>query len=160
MRAIVRVVIFMSCSIACGCAVKRDRYMDPPDTSFEFHGVKFKTGAPQDGESLGESLKPPASEQFRALRYDAGVLKDNPVFAMEIIGFTDDRECAGQACYELSARRAALVHRWLVDHGVSHRCLRPPLARGGEIFIDTNETEDGRQHNRRAEINVVDFNCK
>lgn len=155
--AIVAFAFFGSIS---GCASQGKPAAEPPNASFEFKGVKFKSGEPAPGGSLNESLQPPNSEQFRALQYDADVLKRVPVFRMEVVGFADNRECTDQACYDLSMRRAVLVHDWLVDHGVLPRCLGAPRGLGSEIFIDDNQTEDGRQQNRRAEVVVVDFDCK
>ncbi|MDC8015042.1 OmpA family protein [Tahibacter soli] len=154
------VVTLATCEFVVGCAPQKKPIAESFNASFEFRGVKFRSGSPDPGEPLEESLQSPASEQLRPLQYDSDALKQNPVFRMEVIGFTDDRECADQACYDLSTRRATLVHRWLIDHGVSPRCLEAPRGRGREVFIDDNRAEDGRQQNRRAEVNVVDFDCK
>ncbi|HJU38363.1 MAG TPA: OmpA family protein [Tahibacter sp.] len=156
----VLVATLTTCELIAGCVPQKKPTAESFNASFEFRGVKFRGGAPQTGEPLEESLQPPVSEQLRALQYDSDALKRNQVFRMEVVGFTDDRECADQACYDLSTRRATLVHRWLIDHGVSPRCLEAPRGRGREVFIDDNRTEDGRQQNRRAEVNVVDFDCK
>lgn len=156
----VLVVALATCELIAGCTPQEKPIAESFNASFEFKGVKFRSEAPGPGESLNDSLQPPVSEQLRALQYNSDALKRNPVFRMEVIGFTDDRECADQACYDLSTRRAALVYRWLIDHGAPPRCLEAPRGRGREVFIDDNRTEDGRQQNRRAEVNVVDFDCK
>lgn len=133
---------------------------EPPTACFEFQGVKFKSGMPAHGDSLEQSLAAPAHKHIDALRFDAQVLKENPVFEMEIVGFSDDRECVGDACYELTRRRAMLVYQRLIDHGVPRQRLEAPKGLGPQMFIDTNETEEGRSRNRRVEVNVIGFGGK
>src|SRR5689334_14595028 len=75
-----------------------------------FVGVEFKAGHPSVGESLEDSLKTPSGYEERALEEDAQVLKEMPEARVEIIGFTDNDECLGRECYELSLRRATAVY--------------------------------------------------
>jgi len=76
------------------------------------------------------------------------------VKSLEIGGHTDSQ---GDDAYnlDLSARRAESVMRFLVARGVSASRL---VAQGfGEsVPIDTNDTEEGRQRNRRVEFLVLD----
>ncbi|MFH1464472.1 MAG: OmpA family protein [Pseudomonadota bacterium] len=73
---------------------------------------------------------------------------------VEVAGHTDDQ---GSASYnlELSQARAEAVAAYLTGKGVSSERLK---AKGyGETrTIDTNETEEGRAHNRRVEFNILE----
>jgi OOP family OmpA-OmpF porin len=123
--------------------------------SSEFVGVEFKTGRPLIGESLGDALKEPVAFAERALEEDAQVLKEMPDARVEIEGFTDNQECSGADCYQLSLRRAKLVYEWFLAHGVSVENLEKPRGRGKEMAIGNNDTEVGRQQNRRTEVYLI-----
>jgi len=90
------------------------------------------------------------SGETKVLRKAADRLLECPEVRLEIAGHTDSR---GSAAYNegLSERRAESVRRYLVERGVSASQLS---ARGlGESSpIDTNDTPDGRQRNRRVEL--------
>jgi OOP family OmpA-OmpF porin len=82
-------------------------------------------------------------------------LKEMRGAVVEIIGFTDNQECSGSECQALSLRRAQVVYDWLVAHGVSPNNLRAPVGRGSDLAIDSNDTELGRQRNRRTEVHIL-----
>lgn len=123
--------------------------------SSEFIGVEFKTGRPLIGESLGDALKGPVALGVRSLEEDAQVLKEMPDARVKIEGFTDNQECSGPDCYELSLRRANLVYEWLIVHGVPAKNLEKPCGRGSEMAIGNNDTDVGRQQNRRTEVYLI-----
>ena len=123
--------------------------------SAELVGVQFKAGHPTIGELLSDSAKCPAAYEENALDDDVSVLMEMHDAVVEIVGFTDDQECSGAECRALSLRRAQVVYDWLVAHGVSTNRLRAPVGRGSDLAIDSNETELGRQRNRRAELQLV-----
>ena len=73
---------------------------------------------------------------------------------MHISGYTDD---VGSDAFnlELSAKRALSVKNWFVEkHGLA-TTLFVVQGLGESDPIATNETEAGRQANRRVEINFV-----
>ncbi len=83
------------------------------------------------------------------------VFNDHPeILKVSIEGHTDNR---GSAAYNksLSARRAASVVTWLVKHGVEAGRLTS-VGYGLERPIDSNDTEQGRQNNRRVEFHIVE----
>lgn len=127
----------------------------PALASAEFLGVKFKSGHPPIGESFLNAAKPPGINQEDRLKIDADGLKTIPGARVEILGFTDGRECSGQECYELSLRRAKIVYDWFISHGVPKESLKEPEGHGSEMAIYGNETEEGRQQNRRTEVNMI-----
>jgi outer membrane protein OmpA-like peptidoglycan-associated protein len=75
-----------------------------------------------------------------------------------IEGHTDN---IGDATYNkvLSEQRAAAVRGWLISHGVdSARLLDAGF--GLQRPIDTNETAEGRQRNRRVEFHIIERDGK
>ena len=76
------------------------------------------------------------------------------IIKVGVEGHTDN---VGSAVYNkaLSARRAASVAQWLVAHGIeSSRLTSTGFGMDGPI--DTNDTEEGRQNNRRVELHILD----
>ena len=78
------------------------------------------------------------------------ILKEYPTLKANIEGHCDSR---GSEAYnqKLSEDRAASVRSYLIDHGISANRLTS--AGYGELRpVDTNDTPEGRLHNRRVEI--------
>ena len=80
-------------------------------------------------------------------------LKDNPDLNVEIAGHTDDR---GSDAYnqKLSENRAKAVYDYLTSHGISKSRLSYK-GYGESQPIATNETDEGRQKNRRVELHIL-----
>lgn len=92
---------------------------------------------------------------FPILEEVRSVLAANPQIArLRIEGHTDDRGVDARNL-ELSRRRAASVQRWLTTHEIAPSRLE---AWGcGELHpMQTNQTNEGRQANRRVEFHLVD----
>lgn len=102
-------------------------------------GITFATGS-------ADIL--PASQA--ALESTIALLRDNPDARVEVGGHTDNVGDA-EANQRLSQRRAEAVRRYLTQHGIEARRL---TARGyGQTRPrDTNDTDEGRQRNRRIEF--------
>jgi serine/threonine protein kinase len=111
-------------------------------------------------------LRPDVSEDDRAefvviLPASDGVLEavkkildEHPELGkVSVEGHTDNR---GSAAYnkKLSGRRAASVVRWLTRHGIDAKRLSS-VGYGFDRPLDTNDTEEGRQANRRVEFHLV-----
>lgn len=82
------------------------------------------------------------------------ILKGHPeIKKVSVEGHTDNR---GARFYNigLSKRRAASVVKWLTSRGIDKGRLTSN-GFGPDKPIDTNDTEDGRQNNRRVEFNIV-----
>ena len=78
---------------------------------------------------------------------------DYPKMVIEIGGHTDNK---GSLEYNttLSTNRAKAVVDYLIKHGVA----KERLSYKGYAYqnpIDTNDTEEGRQNNRRVEIEIL-----
>ena len=104
--------------------------------------VKFKTNS---SEILRESDP--------LLIAVAQILKDHPeIEKVRVEGHTDNR---GGAAYNenLSNQRAASVVKWLTGYGIDKKRL-VSKGFGLEKPIDSNETDEGRQNNRRVEFHI------
>lgn len=93
------------------------------------------------------SLKP---SFYPALDKIAEVISSNPNTAIEVVGHTDSR---GSESYNLrlSERRAEAVANYLIQHGVTASRVST-VGKGESEPRATNDTEAGRQLNRRVEI--------
>ncbi len=80
-------------------------------------------------------------------------LTENPALRVEISGHTDN---VGAAAYnkQLSEKRAQSVYEYLVTSGIDSKRLITK-GYGPERPVSTNETEDGRQANRRIEFKII-----
>ena len=83
----------------------------------------------------------------------AAVLKDHKeIKKVRVEGHTDNRGNAA-ANKALSAARAAAVVRWLTGKGIEAARLSP-AGFGQEKPVDSNDTDGGRQNNRRVEFHI------
>ncbi|MDF9796778.1 OOP family OmpA-OmpF porin [Catalinimonas alkaloidigena] len=80
-------------------------------------------------------------------------LEENSEISIAINGHTDNQ---GSADYnlELSAKRAKAVHDYLVDAGISEERLQS-RGYGQSKPITSNDTEEGRQKNRRIAFEIL-----
>ena len=93
----------------------------------------------------------PMSEESLKTLYD--FLKENPRVRIKIIGHTDSVG-TDQANQKLSEGRANSVKNEMVKRGIRADRIETE-GRGESEPIDTNETEEGRQNNRRVVIQVL-----
>ncbi|MEO8901604.1 MAG: OmpA family protein [Polyangiaceae bacterium] len=83
------------------------------------------------------------------------VMKAHPEFTkLGVQGHTDNHGAAGYN-QRLSEQRAAAVVNWLVSHGVERKHLSAQ-GFGPDKPIDTNDTDEGRQNNRRVEFHILE----
>ena len=88
----------------------------------EFHGLSFKPGKPAHGCSLETSVMNP-DRLLADLEHNLHLILKFPTLRYQVVGSTDDHECTGSACEDLSIDRARLVHAWLVRNGAPHAQL-------------------------------------
>jgi OOP family OmpA-OmpF porin len=93
-------------------------------------------------------------EYHEKLREAADFINKYPQIRFLIAGHTDSK---GSDEYNevLSKRRAATVKKYLVEKFGIAAHLMTPRGYGESQPIDTNETEEGRQKNRRVEVILV-----
>jgi OOP family OmpA-OmpF porin len=106
--------------------------------------VKFKTAS--------SVLLPESNPILEAV---AKVLVDHPELKVVVEGHTDSRGNKA-ANKTLSARRAAAVVQWLVSKGKVAKARLTNVGLGSERPIDSNETDEGRQANRRVEFHITE----
>lgn len=106
--------------------------------------VHFKTGS---ATILPDSF-PMLQEIVDLLKADQGIKR------MSIEGHTDNKGAAAMN-KTLSQNRANSVMKWLVDHGIDQGRLEAH-GYGMEKPIDTNDTDAGRQANRRVEFKILE----
>lgn len=109
--------------------------------------VSFDSGILFDFDSA--TLRPAAHENLRKL---ATILnRDNDTILL-IVGHTDSR---GDADYNmgLSERRASAASQYMVSQGLSSNRVQT-LGRGETESLGDNETDAGRQKNRRVEVAI------
>ena len=84
------------------------------------------------------------------------LMNDNPNIKIEISGHTDN---IGSASYnqKLSESRAKAVVDYLIEHGIERSRLSY-MGYGFEKPIASNDTEEGRQLNRRVEFKIIESN--
>lgn len=108
--------------------------------------VKFKTASAQIL---------PGKESEEVLQAVQKVLTDHPeIKHVSVEGHTDNKGVPASN-KKLSADRAASVVKWLTGHGIDKARLGS-VGYGQEKPIDTNDTEAGRQNNRRVEFHILD----
>ena len=119
--------------------------------SIDLKGVEFKFDHPRPGEKLIPSLKAPTAASVQILDEAVDTLKRNPNVVVEVDGHTDSK---GTDAYnqKLSERRAKGVYDYLIAHGVPESQITGEKGFGESQPIDTNDTAEGRQRNRRVEL--------
>ncbi len=111
---------------------------------------KGKTLVPVHFDTAKATIRPDSEE---ILTNAAQVLKEDPQMYVFVDGHTDSR--GGKAMnLALSKRRAAAVRTWLIQHGVDANRM---VARGFGLDkpVGDNNTDEGRQANRRVELVVM-----
>ena len=103
--------------------------------NFDFNSDKLR---PESAEPLNEVLM---------------LMKQFPEISIEVYGHTDS---IGTEKYNqnLSERRARSAAKYLIDHGIDANRITS-IGFGFKLPIDTNETEEGRFHNRRVEFEIL-----
>ncbi len=119
--------------------------------SISLHNIEFKAGHPTTNETLFEGSSGNSEVVEQLLQEAVDFLNRFSAAHITVHGFTDLHECANSACDALSLRRATLVYEWLLQHGAASSQLSGPAGHGSMSPID-NESDEGRQRNRRVEF--------
>lgn len=92
---------------------------------------------------------------YQELNLLVGIMHDNPDMTIEIKGHTDN---IGTDAYnqELSLARARAVWKYLLDNGITqdHVSFK---GYGSTMPVATNDTDTGRQQNRRVEFLILSY---
>jgi OOP family OmpA-OmpF porin len=140
-------------SDADGVVDSQDKCPDTPKGDrVDASGCSFKNEIKLPGvvfETNSADLKP---ESIPVLEGAVSTLKRYPDLKIEVAGHTDSR---GSDAYnlDLSARRAATVLKFLQDGGVANALKSRGY--GERQPVASNNTDDGRQQNRRVVLRVL-----
>lgn len=93
------------------------------------------------------------SDSETTLRKALAVIEKRPDSHWVIAGYTDGHGSA-ELNQKLSDARANSVRDWLVSHGAAEENLTAH-GNGSSHFVADNDTEEGRQKNRRVELQLV-----
>ncbi|HEY6159829.1 MAG TPA: OmpA family protein, partial [Bacteroidia bacterium] len=92
-------------------------------------------------------------ESFEELGLLVDLLNSDPGLEIEIVGHTDNTGNEEEN-KKLSFHRAEAVVKYLVDNGIAPQRLTCS-GKGSDEPLSTNDTEEGKQQNRRVEFRVV-----
>jgi OmpA-OmpF porin, OOP family len=148
----------------------KDTIIDPEDACPEAPGPKDpdpkKNGCPAarveqgqikilervEFENNSAKLRPQSDKILNAV---LAVMNEHSEFTkLGVEGHTDNRGGAGHNL-DLSRRRAAAVMKWLTEHGIAASRLSSK-GLGMTKPIDSNDTDAGRQNNRRVEFHILE----
>jgi cytochrome c oxidase subunit 2 len=118
---------------------------DPSSISINLTNVFFNVGSAE--------LKDDSKYELDNV---AKIMSEYNDITVELSGHTDNSGDAN-ANVVLSQSRADAVAAYLVDQGVASNRLRP-VGYGQTQPSDTNDTEEGRQNNRRIEMKIISQN--
>jgi outer membrane protein OmpA-like peptidoglycan-associated protein len=114
----------------------------PVEISIKLDGVTF--------EFAKNTLRPEAK---KTLDQAVEILKRHPELTVEVAGHTDSRG-AEDFNQKLSQTRAKTVYDYLIEKGIDAKQLEGPVGYGESKPIASNDTDAGRDQNRRTELNV------
>jgi outer membrane protein OmpA-like peptidoglycan-associated protein len=107
-------------------------------------------------ENNSAKIRPESDHILQAV---LAVMNEHPEFTkLGVEGHTDNRGGANHNL-DLSRRRAAAVMKWLTEHGVAPARLSSK-GLGMTTPIDSNDTDSGRQNNRRVEFHILEKDGK
>jgi len=148
----IKISVFLCILLLAGCAAPQIKTQEGGaaniSTESNFLTVTFKGDVTFDYNSA--EVK---TELYSEVDRVAGVLTQNPNTYIRIEGHTDS---IGSDRYnlDLSKRRANAVKNLLVQFGIDDNRIEV-VGLGKTMPITTNETEAGRQKNRRVEIKIT-----
>ncbi|HHB78126.1 MAG TPA: OmpA family protein [Saprospiraceae bacterium] len=116
-----------------------------PDKLITLHNIYF--------EFDKADLHPRSDKELQQL---VAIMENDPMMEIEIIGHTDDM---GTDNYNLilSQKRALAVKKYLVENNINESRLIT-TGKGNTEPMATNDTEAGRQKNRRIEFRILKMN--
>ena len=124
--------------------INKDIYLAPVEVG---QTVRIKNIFFDSGKA---TLRP---ESYTELNRVVNFLNENPIIEIEIAGHTDNTD-SDVANLKLSQARSNSVKNYIVSNGIDESRI---IAKGyGETKpIDSNDTEEGRQLNRRVEFTIL-----
>ena len=99
----------------------------------------------------------PTPEMYSVLDYVIGILrKSRTDYRIVVVGHSDNTDPKNplNTNQAISSRRAALVMHYLIDHGIDESRVSSE-GKGASFPLVNNETEEGRNVNRRIELLIL-----
>jgi OOP family OmpA-OmpF porin len=126
---------------------------EPENVVIDLRGVEFEFDRPRPGQETSVDTAGLLPGSIEILDQAVDVLTRYPNISVEVAGHTDS---IGSDAYNqsLSERRSRVVYDYLVGKGIAASRLVGPNGYGEARPIDTNDTKEGRQRNRRTELGV------
>ncbi len=93
-----------------------------------------------------------SEESTDALQEIINILESNPKMVIQLEGHTESGD--RNSLLRLSERRVQAVKDYLTNQGIHHKRIRTK-AFGGTLPLTEDNTEEGRQINRRVEIRII-----
>jgi OOP family OmpA-OmpF porin len=123
----------------------------PEEVVIDLQGVMFEFDRPRPGQETSTDNAGLLPGSMEILDQAVEVLNRYPNVRVEVGGHTDS---IGTEEYNqgLSERRSRVVYDYLISRGVPTDRLSGPVGYGELRPIDTNDTREGRQRNRRTEL--------
>lgn len=123
----------------------------PEEVVIDLQGVMFEFDRPRPGQETSADTAGMLPGSIEILDQAVEVLNRYPNVRVEVGGHTD---AIGSDAYNqtLSERRARVVFDYLTSRGITADRLAGPVGYGEGRPIDTNDTSEGRQRNRRTEL--------
>lgn len=123
----------------------------PEEVVIDLQGVMFEFDRPRPGQETSTDNAGLLPGSMEILDQAVEVLNRYPNVRVEVGGHTDS---IGTEEYNqgLSERRSRVVYDYLISRGVPADRLSGPVGYGELRPIDTNDTREGRQRNRRTEL--------
>jgi OOP family OmpA-OmpF porin len=124
----------------------------PPPARVEVRDNKIEIHEKIQFDHAKATIKP---ESHDLLNEIVDVIKKNP--HIKKVSIEGHASSDGDAAFnkKLSGERAKSVMKYLVDKGIAAEALQSK-GFGSEKPIATNDTEDGREKNRRVEFNIIE----
>jgi OOP family OmpA-OmpF porin len=128
---------------------------EPPveNVVIDLRGVEFEFDRPRPGQEDSTTNAGLLPGSMEILEQAVDVLNRYPNIKVEVAGHTDSVG-SEEWNQSLSERRARVVHGYLTSNGIDASRLIGPVGYGESRPIDTNDTAEGRQRNRRTELVV------
>lgn len=126
--------------------------MADPSMPADSHGCKIDEVTRLDGVTFEFDQARLRPDAITILADVADTLRRNPTLEVEIGGHTDNLG-SDEYNLELSQRRADAVRQALVDKGIDGARITA-VGYGETQPVASNETEDGREYNRRVEMRI------
>jgi outer membrane protein OmpA-like peptidoglycan-associated protein len=107
-----------------------------------------------DGQPIATGNFEPSPELLTSINGALEIFNSFPKLKVNVVGHTDSKECAGNACADLGLRRAHYVYDWLDVHGVDRTQLGTVVSAGSDVPVLSDDSED-RRLSRRVSFDVL-----